>query len=542
MTSAALIVVVVAGSFAFADIVLIKALGIGVAIAVALDATVVRALLVPATMRLLGRWNWWMPARLERVVASRLPASDAEWRPRLDDPPSARCSSWPRSPRRPARAPILANPPAQEPVIVPPTAPPAVVADPIPVVLPRDDGAARPADRVVVLHGPPAGRRRRALRLRVRDLPCGARRLSRPRGRRTSRSPTRPATSSSTRSGSRSGRRWTIAGDDGVGFDLAISGFDPTRAGGRVGATAVARCRGMPARTVCTARAPARRRPPAIRGHSAWTCCCARDQASQPCTTSDGWIDFGPAGGSYYYSRTAHDGHGHPRSSTAERSASTGEAWFDHQWGDFIAVGGGGWDWFAVNLEDGTDLTLSLVRDADGSYPLVYGTLVEPDGTVRAPAAGRVHGRCHRPLDERGDGRRLPGGLAHRDPGRGPGDRPGARPLRTRSSTRAPRRASSTGKARRSSVPRVAPLPLAAKAMSSSRATRTRSRSREPGAQRAWLYGGRKHSVQGKTGPLTWSAWSSARISRARSSDQSGSGLAICTDVGSGSGARTLIA
>ena len=78
VTSAALIVVVVAGSFAFADIVLIKALGIGMAIAVALDATVIRALLVPATMRLLGRWNWWMPATLERFVAGRLPASEAE--------------------------------------------------------------------------------------------------------------------------------------------------------------------------------------------------------------------------------------------------------------------------------------------------------------------------------------------------------------------------------------------------------------------------------------------------------------------------------
>jgi RND superfamily putative drug exporter len=78
VTSAALIVVVVAGSFAFADIVLIKALGLGVAIAVALDATVVRALLVPSTMRLLGRWNWWMPATLERFVANRLPASEAD--------------------------------------------------------------------------------------------------------------------------------------------------------------------------------------------------------------------------------------------------------------------------------------------------------------------------------------------------------------------------------------------------------------------------------------------------------------------------------
>jgi RND superfamily putative drug exporter len=78
VTSAALVVVVVAGSFAFADIVLIKALGVGMAIAIALDATVVRALLVPATMRLLGHWNWWMPALLERFVETRLPASDAE--------------------------------------------------------------------------------------------------------------------------------------------------------------------------------------------------------------------------------------------------------------------------------------------------------------------------------------------------------------------------------------------------------------------------------------------------------------------------------
>jgi RND superfamily putative drug exporter len=64
ITSAALIVVVVSTSFMAADIVLIKALGLGVALAVLLDATVVRALLVPATMRLLGDWNWWAPRLL----------------------------------------------------------------------------------------------------------------------------------------------------------------------------------------------------------------------------------------------------------------------------------------------------------------------------------------------------------------------------------------------------------------------------------------------------------------------------------------------
>jgi len=96
----------------------------------------------------------------------------------------------------------------------------------------------------------------------------------------------------------------------------------------------------------------------------------------------DGWIDFGPAGSSYYYSRTRLTATG---SITAggQTSEVTGLAWFDHQWGDFISVGGGGWDWFAINLEDGVDITLSLVRDRDGTYPLVYGTLVEADGSAR---------------------------------------------------------------------------------------------------------------------------------------------------------------
>lgn len=68
ITSAALIVVLVSASFMAASIVLIKALGLGVALAVLLDATIVRALLVPATMRLLGDWNWWMPSALRSLL------------------------------------------------------------------------------------------------------------------------------------------------------------------------------------------------------------------------------------------------------------------------------------------------------------------------------------------------------------------------------------------------------------------------------------------------------------------------------------------
>ncbi|HEV2653424.1 MAG TPA: MMPL family transporter, partial [Ktedonobacteraceae bacterium] len=61
ITSAAVIVIVVSGCFATADMILVKALGLGMALAVVLDATLVRGLLVPATMRLLGDWNWWLP-------------------------------------------------------------------------------------------------------------------------------------------------------------------------------------------------------------------------------------------------------------------------------------------------------------------------------------------------------------------------------------------------------------------------------------------------------------------------------------------------
>jgi predicted secreted hydrolase len=67
-----------------------------------------------------------------------------------------------------------------------------------------------------------------------------------------------------------------------------------------------------------------------------------------------------------------------------------GTAWFDHQWGNFISVGAGGWDWFAVNLAGGTDLTISVVRDREGRRVLVYGTLVAPSGEVRHLEADAV--------------------------------------------------------------------------------------------------------------------------------------------------------
>jgi len=67
ITGAAAIMVAVFLAFGLADVVLIKSIGLGLALAVAIDATLVRALIVPAVMRLLGRANWWAPRGLQRL-------------------------------------------------------------------------------------------------------------------------------------------------------------------------------------------------------------------------------------------------------------------------------------------------------------------------------------------------------------------------------------------------------------------------------------------------------------------------------------------
>jgi RND superfamily putative drug exporter len=71
ITGAAAIMAAVFFGFGLADAVMIKAIGVGMGIAVVVDATIVRALLVPATMRLLGQWNWWAPAGIRAMLPAR---------------------------------------------------------------------------------------------------------------------------------------------------------------------------------------------------------------------------------------------------------------------------------------------------------------------------------------------------------------------------------------------------------------------------------------------------------------------------------------
>jgi RND superfamily putative drug exporter len=356
VTSAALIVVLVAGSFALADIVLIKALGVGMAIAVALDATVVRALLVPATMRLLGRWNWWMPRRLERFIAARLPLVGGVLLVALL---LAGCSPGGRF--------LGADP---EPRLSPPptASPPPVVADPQPIAFPADEAPHHRltewwyyTGHLASVDGRPFGFEFvvfRAERGRFPNSWASHLALTDEEGGRflyDQRSFIGPEADRSVPAG---------------GFALALPSVSPDGVPSAQGAWLMG---GVGGRDALSAASP----------EAGFGLQLALDAGGRAPVLhdGDGWIDFGLAGGSYYYSRPRMAATGLLTVGGATLQVE-GTAWFDHQWGDFISVGSG-WDWFAVNLADGTDLTLSVVRAPDGSTPLVYGTLVREDGSVR---------------------------------------------------------------------------------------------------------------------------------------------------------------
>ena len=277
--------------------------------------------------------------------------------------------------------PILANEPVLRPSPAPTPAPPVAVSDPAPIVFPRDDGPHRRltewwyyTGHLQDRGGGRYGFEFVVFRAERGDFPVtwashlaitdetGDRFLYGQRSEIGARVDASPR-----------------AGSDPTGFSFDVKGLDPTRPDtfanpawtmSRVGdedrlvaafSAAEAAAAGAPGGLGLDLRLSTNR-PPALHNR-------------------DGWIDFGPAGSSYYYSRTRMDATG-GLFLDGRTLQVDGQAWFDHQWGDFISVGGGGWDWFAVNLDDGTDIALSRVRDASGGYPLVYGTLVKPDGST----------------------------------------------------------------------------------------------------------------------------------------------------------------
>ena len=102
ITAAALLLVIVIGGFASGQILFIKMIGFGMIVALIVDATIVRALLVPATMRLLGRANWWLPrplAGLYRRFGIREEVADSS--PAPVEAPGATEPGEPQEPREP---------------------------------------------------------------------------------------------------------------------------------------------------------------------------------------------------------------------------------------------------------------------------------------------------------------------------------------------------------------------------------------------------------------------------------------------------------
>jgi len=89
ITSAAAIMVAVFAVFVTLELSIIKQLGFGLAVAVFLDATVIRSVLLPSSMRLLGDWNWWMPRLLSWIPRITIEGESDEPEAGVQDEPSS---------------------------------------------------------------------------------------------------------------------------------------------------------------------------------------------------------------------------------------------------------------------------------------------------------------------------------------------------------------------------------------------------------------------------------------------------------------------
>jgi predicted secreted hydrolase len=278
-------------------------------------------------------------------------------------------------------APILANDPLVFPTPEAPTPAPSRPADPIPIAFPRDDG---PHDRLTEWwyytghlatdDGRKFGFEAVVFRAERGTVPTAwASHLALTDEQDATfhyaqRSEVGPQVDHSPRDG---------AGAP-TGFDLQVGGLSPLLidAGGPASAAPWRLSGSGGSDTIEAALSPDEAR---LAGASFGLQLDLRSTKPPALHDGDGFVDFGPAGSSYYYSRTRLEASG-TLVLDGVPMAVDGIAWFDHQWGDFVSVGGGGWDWFAINLDDGTDVTLSLVRDAAGLPVLVYGTAVDAAG------------------------------------------------------------------------------------------------------------------------------------------------------------------
>ena len=93
----------------------------------------------------------------------------------------------------------------------------------------------------------------------------------------------------------------------------------------------------------------------------------------------NGLITDGMGQFSYYYSRTRMQVSG-AISDHQHNLAVKGQAWMDHQWGNFLTLGGDGWDWYSIQLNNDTEMMLYFIRDASGKVASTYGEYVDAAG------------------------------------------------------------------------------------------------------------------------------------------------------------------
>ena len=285
--------------------------------------------------------------------------------------------------------PILANEPLDFPTPPVPTERPAAPPDPIPVAFPRDDG---PHDRLTewwyytghlrTAEGRPFGFEAVIFRAERGSLPTGwTAHLA-----LTDEAGTKFHYAQRFEVGAQVDRSPRAPDGQPTGFDLGIRGLNPEVLGGSgLGGAGPIALAGEPwrlagANGVDQIEAALTPEEAAAAGASFGLRLDLSAVKAPALHDGDGFLSFGPAGSSYYYSRTRLEATGELELD-GERFDVEGIAWFDHQWGDYISVGGG-WDWFAINLDDGSDLTFSLVRDAQERVVLAYGTRVDPTGVV----------------------------------------------------------------------------------------------------------------------------------------------------------------
>jgi predicted secreted hydrolase len=109
---------------------------------------------------------------------------------------------------------------------------------------------------------------------------------------------------------------------------------------------------------------------------------------------SNGLITYGPAGFSYYYSRTRMLLSGELTDHGRTLQVS-GQAWMDHQWGNFISLLGSGWDWYSIQLDNNTEYMLYIIRDSQKAPVAAVGTYVASNGSFSQIGADDIAIHTH---------------------------------------------------------------------------------------------------------------------------------------------------